>query len=196
MSGEKTAIVTGAQQGIGAGLVEEFLRQDFSVVATSRNAGQSLTASTALVLVDGDIGKPETASKVVEASNQELRKYRCVGDQRRNFFHEAFHGLFHRGLQRLGRNEPVGIPLHHAAGCETNAEAKIREICQRHRVRLPISRFFGVNASVPMITKEAARIQSFRSLAIEYAKQGIRFNAVAPGVVDTPMHKDDPQDSP
>ena len=47
---KKTAIVTGAQQGIGAGLVAEFLRQDYNVVATSRNASQSLTASPSLVL--------------------------------------------------------------------------------------------------------------------------------------------------
>src|SRR5438445_13515058 len=51
----------------------------------------------------------------------------------------------------------------------------------------------GVNGSVPMITKGGLNTV-IRSLAIEYAKEGIRFNAVAPGVVDTPLHKDDPKD--
>ena len=51
----------------------------------------------------------------------------------------------------------------------------------------------SVNGSVPMITKGGLN-SVIRSLAIEYAKEGIRFNAVAPGVVDTPMHKDDPKD--
>jgi NAD(P)-dependent dehydrogenase (short-subunit alcohol dehydrogenase family) len=51
----------------------------------------------------------------------------------------------------------------------------------------------GINGSVPMITKGGLN-SIIRSLAIEYAKQGIRFNAVAPGVVDTPMHKDNPKD--
>jgi NAD(P)-dependent dehydrogenase (short-subunit alcohol dehydrogenase family) len=51
----------------------------------------------------------------------------------------------------------------------------------------------GVDASVPMITKGGLNSIT-RSLAIGYAKQGIRFNAVAPGVVDTPMHKNDPKD--
>ena len=73
MSGKKTAIVTGAQQGIGAGLVEEFLKQGYNVVATSLNASQSLTASPSLVLVDGDIGKRETAAKAVESSS--LRRW-------------------------------------------------------------------------------------------------------------------------
>jgi NAD(P)-dependent dehydrogenase (short-subunit alcohol dehydrogenase family) len=52
----------------------------------------------------------------------------------------------------------------------------------------------GVNASVSMITKGGLNTVT-RSLAIEYAKEGIRFNAVAPGVVDTPLHKGDPKDS-
>ena len=51
----------------------------------------------------------------------------------------------------------------------------------------------GVNAAVPMITKGGLNA-AIKSLAIEYAKDGIRFNAVAPGIVDTPMHQDDPKD--
>jgi len=74
MSGKKTAIVTGAQQGIGAGLVEEFLKQGYNVVATSLHASQSLTASPSLVLVDGDIGKRETAAKAVEAAIKDFGK--------------------------------------------------------------------------------------------------------------------------
>ena len=68
MSGKKTAIVTGASRGIGAGLVEAFLKQGYGVLATSRKASQSLTASPDLVLVDGDIGKQETAAKVVDSA--------------------------------------------------------------------------------------------------------------------------------
>ena len=71
MAEKKTAIVTGASQGIGAGLVEAFLKEGYNVVATSRNVSQSLTALTkiaseSLVLVNGDIGKQETAAKTVE----------------------------------------------------------------------------------------------------------------------------------
>ena len=68
MSDKKTAIVTGARQGIGAGLVEAFLKEDYNVVATSLHVSESLTASPSLVLVDGDIGKQETAAKAVEAA--------------------------------------------------------------------------------------------------------------------------------
>ena len=68
MSGKKTAIVTGASGGIGAGLVEEFLKRGYSVVATSLNASRSFMASPSLVVVDGDIGKQETAAKVADAA--------------------------------------------------------------------------------------------------------------------------------
>jgi NAD(P)-dependent dehydrogenase (short-subunit alcohol dehydrogenase family) len=72
MSDKKTAIITGASGGIGAGLVEAFLKKGYNVVATSLNASQSplstMTASPSLVLVDGDIGKQETAANVAEAA--------------------------------------------------------------------------------------------------------------------------------
>ena len=75
MSDKKTAIVTGASGGIGAGLVEALLKQGYNVVATSLHASQSLiaslmSASPGLVLVDGDIGKQQTAAKTVEAAIQ------------------------------------------------------------------------------------------------------------------------------
>ena len=73
MSGKKTAIVTGASGGIGAGLVEEFLKRGYNVVATSLNASRSFTAAPSLVVVDGDIGKQEAAAK---ASKEHLEKSR------------------------------------------------------------------------------------------------------------------------
>ena len=68
MADEKTAIITGASQGIGAGLVAAFLKEGYNVVATSRNVSRSLTASSGLVIIDGDIGEWETAAKAVEAA--------------------------------------------------------------------------------------------------------------------------------
>src|ERR1035438_953245 len=68
MSGTRTAIITGASHGIGAGLVEAFLKEGYNVVATALDASESLTASSSLALVDGDISKQETAAKTVEAA--------------------------------------------------------------------------------------------------------------------------------
>jgi NAD(P)-dependent dehydrogenase (short-subunit alcohol dehydrogenase family) len=68
MSGKKTAIITGASGGIGAGLVDGFLKEGYNVVATSREATRKLTSSDSLVLLDGDIGNRQTATYAVEAA--------------------------------------------------------------------------------------------------------------------------------
>jgi NAD(P)-dependent dehydrogenase (short-subunit alcohol dehydrogenase family) len=68
MPDKKTAIVTGASQGIGAGLVEAFLKEGYNVIATSRDVSRSFTTSPNLVLIDGDIGRQETANKCIEAA--------------------------------------------------------------------------------------------------------------------------------
>src|SRR6267154_3608155 len=70
MSDQKTAIVTGASQGIGAGLVDAFLKRGYNVVGNSRNITKAnpLPASANLALVDGDIGNPKTAAKIVDTA--------------------------------------------------------------------------------------------------------------------------------
>src|SRR4029077_3741770 len=67
---QKTAIVTGASQGIGAALVEAFLKRGYSVVANSRNIAKAnpFPASPNLALVDGDIGDPKTAAKIMDTT--------------------------------------------------------------------------------------------------------------------------------
>src|SRR6516164_3886443 len=75
MPHKKTAIVTGAQQGIGAGLVEGFLKDGYNVVATSLKVSESLNASPYLTLVDGDIRNQETAAKTVDAA---IRQFETI----------------------------------------------------------------------------------------------------------------------
>src|SRR5882724_2300262 len=125
MPDHKTAIITGASRGIGAGLVQSFLKQGYNVVATSRNVSRQLAASSTLVLIDGDIGKPEIAAKVVEAAIKSFGRIDVL---------VCNAGIFYCGLQRLGLNEPAGIPLHHSAYCETDAETEIRKRRRHHRL--------------------------------------------------------------
>jgi len=192
MSGKKTAIVTGASQGIGAGLVEGFLKQDYNVVATSLNVSQSLTASPGLVLVDGDIGKQQTAAKAVEAAIEHFGTIDVLVNNAgifrvkpfTEFTTEDFNALVSTNL--LGFLYITQLTVKHMlkqkSGSVVNISASLAD--------QPVA---GINGSVSMITKGGLN-SAIRSLAIEYAKEGIRFNAVAPGVVDTPMHKDDPKD--
>ena len=192
MSDKETAIVTGASQGIGAGLVEAFRKEGYNVVATSRQVCQSLVASPSLVLVDGDIGKQETAAKVVEAALKHFAVIDVLVTNAGVFYTKHFTDFTTQDFDALVSTNLLGFlyitqltvkqMLKQKSGSVVSISAAL--------VDQPIA---GINASVSMITKGGLN-SAIRSLAIEYAKQGIRFNAVAPGVVDTSMHKHDPKD--
>jgi NAD(P)-dependent dehydrogenase (short-subunit alcohol dehydrogenase family) len=192
MSGEKTAIVTGASGGIGAGLVEEFLKRGYSLVATSLNASRSFTASPSLVVVDGDIGKQETAAKVVDAAIKRFGTIDILVNNAGIFYVKPFTDFTTEDFNAL-----VSVNLF---GFIYITQLTVKQMLKQKAGNVvtitgaladqPIS---GVNASVSMITKGGLNTVT-RHLAIEYAKEGIRFNAVAPGTVDTPLHKNDPKD--
>ena len=193
MSNKKTAIVTGAKQGIGAGLVDAFLKGGYNVVATSRNISQSLTASPSLVLVDGDIGKQETAARAVKAGIEHFGTIDVLVNNAGIYYVKPFTDFTTEDFNALVSTNLLGFiyitqltvkqMLKQKSGSVVSITAALAD--------QPIA---GINASVSMITKGGLN-SVIRSLAIEYAKEGIRFNGVAPGVVDTPLHKDDPKDA-
>jgi len=189
---KKTAIVTGASGGIGQGLVEAFLKEDYDVAATSVNVIQSLTASPSLVLIDGDIGKQETAAKTVEAAIKHFGRIDVLVNNAGIFYTKPFTDFTTEDFNALVSTNLLGflyitqLSVKRMLKQKSGSVVTISGSLADH----PIA---GVNASVSMITKGGLNTVT-RSLAIEYAKEGIRFNAVAPGVVDTPLHKDDPKD--
>jgi NAD(P)-dependent dehydrogenase (short-subunit alcohol dehydrogenase family) len=192
MSASRTAIVTGASGGIGVGLVEAFLKQGYNVVGTSLNVSRSMTASPSLVRVDGDIGKQDTASRSVEAAIKHFGTIDVLVNNAGIFRTKPFTEFTTEDFNALVSTNLLGFlyitqlavkqMLKQKSGCVVNITAAL--------VDQPVA---GENASVSMMTKGGLNAVT-RSLAIEYAKDGIRFNAVAPGVVDSPMHKDDPKD--
>jgi NAD(P)-dependent dehydrogenase (short-subunit alcohol dehydrogenase family) len=192
MARKKTAIVTGAQQGIGAGLVEGFLKVGYNVVGTSLAATTSLSASPSLVLVDGDISKPETGSRTVEAAIQHFGTIDVLVNNAGIFYTKPFTDFTTDDFNAL-----VSINL---LGFLYITQPAVKQMLKQGSGNVvtisgaladnPIA---GVKASVSMITKGGLNTVT-RSLAIEYAKEGIRFNAVAPGVVDTALHKDNAKD--
>ena len=193
MSDKKTAIVTGAHQGIGAGLVEAFLKKGYNVVGTSLRFTESVTASPNLVLLDGDIGKPETAAKVIEAAIEHFGTIDVLVNNAGIFRTKPFTDFTAEDFNALVSTNLLGFlymtqltvkqMLKQKSGSVVTITASLAD--------QPVA---SINASVSMITKGGLNTVT-RHLAIEYAKQGIRFNAVAPGVVDSPLHKDDPKDS-
>ena len=192
MSDKKTAIVTGAQQGIGAGLVEGFLKQGYNVVGTSRNVSQSLNASPSLVLVDGDIGKQETAGKAVDAAIKHFGTIDVLVNNAGIFRTKPFTDFTTEDFNALVSTNLLGFLYITQLTVKQMLKQKSGNVVTIS-ASLVDQPFVGEKASVSMITKGGLNAVT-RSLAIEYAKEGIRFNAVAPGVVDTPLHKDDPKD--
>ena len=192
MSDRKTAIITGASGGIGSGLVEGFLKEGYSVVGTSLNASKSLTASRSPVLVNGDIGEQETAVKVVEAAIQHFGTVDVLVNNAGILRTKPFTGFTTEDFDALFSTNLLGFLYITQLAVKQMLKQKSGNVVTI-TAALADQPVAGINASVSMITKGGLNSVT-RSLAIEYAKEGIRFNAVAPGVVDTPLHKDDPTD--
>src|SRR3984893_5775187 len=91
-SQRKTAIVTGASQGIGAGIVKGFVERGFNVVANSRKVTQSteVTASDRVALVDGHIGEPATAARIVETALSRFQSIDALVNNAGIFFTKPF----------------------------------------------------------------------------------------------------------
>jgi NAD(P)-dependent dehydrogenase (short-subunit alcohol dehydrogenase family) len=191
----KTGIVTGASQGIGAGVVEALLNLGYGVVANSRTITKSspFPTSSNLAVVDGDIGDPNTAAKIVDTAVSKFGRVDVLVNNAGIYFAKPFTDYTRDDLRSL-----ISINIE---GFVFITQLAIKQMLAQKsggsivnistaQVNHPIA---GVNSAVPMITKGGIEAVT-RSLAMEYAKEGIRVNAVAPGVVDTPMHKDVPKD--
>jgi NAD(P)-dependent dehydrogenase (short-subunit alcohol dehydrogenase family) len=193
MSDTKAAIITGASGGIGAGLVAAFLKQGYNVVATSLNFSQSFKASPNLVLVEGDIGKQETAAKTAEAAIHHFGAIDVLVNSAGIYRTKPFTDFTTEDVNALVSVNLMGFIYITQLAVEQMLKQKSGNVVTISAA-LADQPIAGVNASISMMTKGGLNTVT-RSLAIEYAKEGIRFNAVAPGVVDTLLHKDGPSDS-
>jgi NAD(P)-dependent dehydrogenase (short-subunit alcohol dehydrogenase family) len=192
----KTVIVTGASQGIGSGVVQAFLARGYNVVGTARNATKSkeFLASERLALVDGDIGQFETAQKVAELALKRFGSIDALVANAGIFLVKPFTEYSAEDFRALVSTNLAGfIYIAQLAVKQMQAQKSGGSIVSISAALAdnPIS---GVPASVPMITKGGLNAV-IASLALEYAKEHIRFNAVAPGIVDTPLHAGTPKES-
>jgi NAD(P)-dependent dehydrogenase (short-subunit alcohol dehydrogenase family) len=192
----KTVIVTGASQGIGAGVVRVFLARGYDVVGTARSATKSkeLSPSDHLALIDGDIGQFNAAQKVAELA---INKFGSIDAVVANagifvvkpftdYTTEDFHALISTNLAGFIHITQLAVKQMQAQKTGGSVVTITAALADN-----PIA---GVTASLSMITKGGLETVT-RHLAMEYAKQHIRFNAVAPGAVDTPLHANDSKES-
>jgi len=186
---QKTAIVTGASQGIGAGLVEAFLKRGYNVVANSRNICKTnpFPALPSLALVDGDIGDPKTAAKIVEAAVSRFGRIDVLINNAGIFIPKAFTEYTTDEFNALVSTTLAGFLYVSQLSVKQMLKQKSGSIVNVSTTLAdhPVA---GVNAAVQIMIKGALNAVT-RALALEYAKDGIRVNTVAPGVIDTPMHK-------
>src|SRR6202030_127551 len=114
----KTAIVTGASQGIGAGVVKAFAERGFNVVANSRKVTQSseVAASDHVALVDGDIGKPATAAGVVETALSRFHSIDVLVNNAGIFFTKPFTEYTSEDIRSLVSTDVEGFVYVHQLG--------------------------------------------------------------------------------
>jgi NAD(P)-dependent dehydrogenase (short-subunit alcohol dehydrogenase family) len=183
--------VTGASQGIGAGVAKAFVCLGYNVVANARHfANSALVQGEKLALVEGDIGKASTAAKIADTALSNFGSIDGVVNNAGIFFTKPFIDYTSADFEMLSATNLLGyIHITQLAVKQMLAQKTGGSVTciTTAMVEHPIA---GVNASIPMITKGGLEALT-RSLAMEYAKEGIRFNAVAPGIVDTPMHAND-----
>ena len=194
-SKQKTVIVTGASQGIGAGVVQAFLGRGYNVVGTSRNATKSkeFSASDHLVLIDGDIGQFETAQKVAELAVMKFGSIDAVVANAGIFFMKPFTDYTADDFKALVSTNLEGFIYITQLSVKQMLAQKSGGSIVSITTSLVENPIAEIPVSLPMITKGGLEA-AVRNLASEYAKERIRFNAVAPGAVDTPLHANDPKD--
>jgi len=190
----KTVIVTGASQGIGAGIVRAFLARGYNVVATSRNATKSreLSASEHVALIDGDIGQFETARKTADLAIKKFGSIDAVAANAGIFSAKPFTEYTADDFNALVSTNLAGFMYITQLAVKQMLAQKSGGSIVSITAALVDNPIAGIPAAVPMMTKGGLNA-ALRSLALEYAKDQIRFNAVAPGVVDTPLHAANPR---
>jgi NAD(P)-dependent dehydrogenase (short-subunit alcohol dehydrogenase family) len=152
-----------------------------------------VVASNHVALVDGHIGKPATAAKIVETALARFKSIDVLVNNAGIFFTKPFTDYTAEDFNALVSTNVEGflyvtqLSITQMLAQKTGGSiVTITAALARNPIR-------GVTAAVPMITKGGLETIT-QHLAMEYAKDGIRVNAVAPGVVYTPMHRDTPKD--
>jgi NAD(P)-dependent dehydrogenase (short-subunit alcohol dehydrogenase family) len=187
----QTAIVTGASSGIGLGTAQALLERGYRVVANSRTISKSkeLKASGDLILVDGDIGKRDTAVKVADAAIGHFGRIDLLVNAAGIYIPKPFTEYTPEDFEMM-----IGTNIAGYFFITQQVVAQMRKQKSGHIVGIstvladqPLA---GAPISLPVLTKSTIPAFS-RALAMEYVADGIRANTISPGVVDTPMHAND-----
>jgi NAD(P)-dependent dehydrogenase (short-subunit alcohol dehydrogenase family) len=180
----KVAIITGGSQGIGAGLVAEYRRRGWAVVATSRTIEPD--ADPAVLTVDGDISETSTTERIISGALGRFGRIDTLINNAGVFISKPFTEYTSDDYARV-----IGVNL---TGFFMLTQRAIVEMLKRgngHIVNITTTLADYANSSTPSVLTSLTKgglASATKSLAIEYASRGIRVNAVSPGIIQTPMH--------
>ena len=183
----KTAIITGASQGIGAELVKAFADRGYRVVANSRTIKPS--DSPNVIAIAGDVAEKETAERLIGAAIEHFGRVDTLVNNAGIFISKPF-------VDYTGEDFAAMLSVNLAGFFYISQKAASRMLEQQSGHIVNITTTLAeqalkvVQAALAALTKGGLNAVT-RSLAIEYADKGLRVNAVAPGVIKTPMHAPD-----
>lgn len=181
---QKVAVVTGASQGIGAGIVQAFRERNYRLVATSRSIKP--VADADLVTVPGDIGSPDTAKRVFEAALERFGRVDTLVNNAGMFMAKPFTAHSQDDYAVYMSTNVTGF-FH----MTQRAVELMSKQGHGHVVTITTSLVDQPMSSVPAVLAsltKGALSAATKALAIEYARSGVRVNAVSPGIIKTPMH--------
>ena len=185
------AIVTGASSGIGLGITHALLESGYRIVANSRTVTKSkdLNPSADLVLVEGDIGNKQTATKVVNAAVEHFGRVDLLVNSAGIYRSKPFTDYTPEDFATMISTNVAGYFFVTQQVVTQMRKQKFGHIVSISTclVDQPLA---GAHISLQVITKSTIPAFS-RALAMEYVADGIRANTISPGVVDTPMHGND-----
>jgi len=192
---KQTVVITGASSGIGLGLAKGFLEAGYNVVANSRHisAAGMLTPSDNLVLIDGDVAEASTARNLIRSAVERFGGVHILINNAGIFVPKAFVDYTPGDFQRVMATNVTGffyVTQEAIREMKKNGGGQVINISTT-LAQQPVA---GVTAALTSLSKGGLNAVT-RELAIEYAKEGIRVNAIAPGIVDTPMHQAEDHES-
>jgi NAD(P)-dependent dehydrogenase (short-subunit alcohol dehydrogenase family) len=180
----KVVVVTGASQGIGAAIVRAFRERNYRLVATSRSIKP--VADADIVTVQGDIGSPDTAKRVFEAALERFGRVDTLVNNAGMFMAKPFTAYSQDDYAIYMSTNVTGF-FH----MTQRAMELMSKQGHGHIVTITTSLVDQPMSSVPAVLAsltKGALSAATKALAIEYARTGVRVNAVSPGIIKTPMH--------